>query len=109
MNDAREAETGVADVRETAEKSEENFTVVEQTSLQNEDKPAGKKGKYRDRGRRRRGQKSTDKALVPAQVSAPAVREENVPVKAEMHPVPVATDEAPKSAKKGGWWNRLMG
>lgn len=116
VNDAREAETakktaetGVADVRETAEKSEENFTVVEQTSLQNEDKPAGKKGKYRDRGRRRRGQKSTDKAVVPAQVSTPAVREENVPVKAEMHPVPVAADEAPKSAKKGGWWNRLMG
>ena len=141
INDDRHPDAGeTSDVSERQNQTEppvateaaEHFTVVEQTSLKDEEATGENrpKGKYRDR-RNRRGRSRTDKAtaanggkkanLVPAvrENRIPAQREEHpvpaphqdhpVPSKRSDNPVPSVVDEPKKNLKKGGWWNRLMG
>jgi len=81
------------------ENTEPNFTIVEQASL-TETTEAPQKGKYRNH--KRRSDKKNNQNL-------PAVHEDKMPAERTEHvPAPVENKEAPK-AKKGGWWNRLMG
>ena len=141
INDDRHPDAGeTSDVSERQNQTEppvateaaEHFTVVEQTSLKDEEATGENrpKGKYRDR-RNRRGRSRTDKAtaanggkkanLVPAvrENRIPAQREEHpvpaphqdhpVPSKRSDNPLPTVVDEPKKNLKKGGWWNRLMG
>ena len=81
------------------ENTEPNFTIVEQASL-TETTEAPQKGKYRNH--KRRSDRKNNQNL-------PAVHEDKVPTAREEHvPASVENKEEPK-AKKGGWWNRLMG
>ncbi|MDY6407483.1 MAG: ribonuclease E/G [Pseudomonadota bacterium] len=82
---------------DSSENTEPNFTIVEQTSL-NETEEVSKKGKYRHH-RRRSDKKSEQNLPVVHTDSMPTPREEHVP----------AVAEPAKKTKKGGWWNRLMG
>ena len=93
MNEQHEEE------KSAPENTEPNFTIVEQASL-NEVADDHKKGKYRNH--RRRSDKKGDQNL-------PVIHEDKVPAERTEHmPAPVEKKETPK-AKKGGWWNRLIG
>lgn len=100
-NQAKATEQQAEETKESKpENAEVNFTVVEQTSL-NQAEKENKKGKYRDRRHHKNMVKKENGAV-------PAVREEHVPAPREEKPVAVVQGETDKP-KKGGWWNRLMG